>query len=99
MTKQQIKQREEAYKLAGTCAVCGKPLAGRHPQYAHKIANTKPNRAKYGSFIMDHPLNGKIVCSLDCNQSVNIGYNKGEVLKLLMDILIYETRKHINGKD
>lgn len=98
MTKAEIKQREEAYKRAGVCFVCGKPYADKHPQYAHRIANTKMNRDKYGSFIIDHTLNGEIVCSLACNQAMNIGYDKGKVLALICDITLFEMRKFMNGK-
>ena len=83
----------------GACAVCGKDLNGTAKQYAHKIANTKTNRAKYGSFVIDSPLNGAYVCSLKCNQTMNIGFNKGECLKLIADITLYEMRKFTNGKD
>lgn len=100
MTNEQKKQREIAYSYSGgVCAICGKPLNEGQPQYAHKIANTKPNRAKYGSFVMDHPMNGLYVCSLGCNQLVNIGFNKGAVLGLLADIVMYEIRKFNNGKE
>lgn len=100
MTEQEIKQREIAYSFAGgVCAVCGKPLNEGAPQYAHKIANTKTNRAKYGSFVIDSPLNGAYVCSLKCNQTMNMGFNKGECLKLIADITLYEMRKFTNGKD
>lgn len=100
MTKKQIEQREKAYAVAnGLCAVCGKPYAGKQPQYAHKIANTKPNRQKYGSFIIDHPMNGAIVCSLKCNQTMNIAFNKGAVLALMADIVIFEIRRfNIKGE-
>lgn len=100
MTGQEIKQREVAYGLSGgVCAVCGKPLNQGAPQYAHKIANTKANRSKYGSFIIDSPLNGAYVCSLGCNQNMNIAQNKGAVLCLIADITMYEMRKFNNGND
>lgn len=100
MTRLQTEQREKALAMSGgVCAVCGRPLNGTAIQYAHKIANTKPNREKYGSFIMDHPLNGAMVCSLSCNQSMNIGYNKGECLKLMGDILMFEMRRFMNNAD
>lgn len=97
MTDKQIEQREIAYSLScGKCAKCGKPILQGQMQYAHKIANTKPNRNKYGSFVIDHPLNGAYVCSLECNHVMNIGYNKGEILKLLADIVMFEMRKFEN---
>lgn len=99
MTKQQIQQREQALGLSGgVCAVCGKPLNSGAPQYAHKIANTKTNRNKYGSFIIDNVLNGAYVCSLGCNQRMNIGFNKGAILDLIAEITLFEMRKFCNGK-
>ena len=83
----------------GACAVCGKDLNGTAKQYAHKIANTKANRSKYGSFIIDSPLNGAYVCSLGCNQTMNIAQNKGAVLCLIADITMYEMRKFNNGNN
>lgn len=100
MTSEQREQREKAFnRSCGVCAYCGKPLNSGQPQYAHKIANTEMNRKLYGSFFIDHTMNGEMVCSLGCNQSMNIGYNKGKVLGLLADIIIFEIRKHNNGKD
>ncbi len=72
-------------KSNGVCEVCGTPLV--QMQGAHRIANTKANRAKYGSFVIDHPLNIAIVCSLACNQSCNIGNNPGESLRLIKHIV------------
>lgn len=100
MNSSQIRQRELAYGASGgVCAVCGKTLNGTAIQYAHKIANTKTNRQKYGSLIIDHYLNGAMVCSLKCNQSMNIGFNRGECLKLIADIILFEMRKFTYGKE
>ena len=94
MTEKQKQQREQALsRSCYVCAVCGKPINSGAPQYAHKIANTKANRAKYGSFFIDHTLNGEYVCSLGCNQKMNIGQNPGKCLALLADIIIYEIKK------
>lgn len=95
MTEEQKEQRRQALtRSGGVCAVCGGPLNQYGtPQYAHKIANTEPNRRKYGTFFVDHFLNGEYVCSLACNNSCNIGFNRGKVLELLIDILLYESKK------
>ncbi len=79
----------------GVCEICGAPLI--QMQGAHRIANTKANRAKYGSFIIDHPLNIAIVCSLACNQSCNIGNNPGESLRLIKRIVEREL-VHFGGE-
>lgn len=95
MTEEQKEQRRQALtRSGGKCPVCGGSINQYGtPQYAHKIANTELNRKKYGSFFVDHWMNGEYVCSLPCNQSCNIGNNRGKVLGLLADILIYEMRK------
>ncbi|MGP1459925.1 MAG: hypothetical protein ACTTKL_11585, partial [Treponema sp.] len=56
-------------------------------QGAHRIANTKANRARWGSFIIDSPLNIAAVCSLRCNDACNIGGNYGECLALAEKII------------
>lgn len=95
MTERQKEQREQALERSGyICPVCGGSIYQYGtPQYAHRIANTEPNRKKYGTFFMDSTLNGEMVCSLGCNQSMNIGMNKGKVLQCLADILMDEMKK------
>lgn len=88
MTEAQKEQR--LYALAssgGLCEVCGKVLTASTWQGAHRIANTKPNRAKWGNWIIDHPENIAIVCSLNCNHACNIGYDEGKCLKLIKKIV------------
>lgn len=93
MTDKQREQRENALlRSGGICAVCGKPLVQGQMQYAHRIGNTEVNRKKYGSFFIDSTYNGELVCSLDCNASVDIGKSKGKVLDTLADILIKEIK-------
>lgn len=100
MTDREKEERVARYNLAsGICEVCGKPLQSGQPQIAHCIADTKTNNAKYGSFFIQHRLNYRAVCSLKCNDACNIGFNKGEILKKLTDILIYEMKEFQGGKD
>lgn len=80
-------------KSGGVCEVCGKALTNSTWQGAHRIANTKPNRAKWGDFIIDHPENIAIVCSLKCNHVCNIGYNPGACLRLIKKIVEKELQK------
>lgn len=92
-----VEKEQRMVKLAccgGVCEVCGKTLTNRTWQGAHRIANTKPNRAKWGDFIIDHPENIAIVCSLACNQVCNIGNNPGECLRLVQKIVTKELRKY-----
>lgn len=88
MNEAEKKQRYRALaECGGFCEVCGQPLTASTWQGAHRIANTKANRAKWGDFIIDHPMNIAIVCSLGCNQSCNIGQNPGECLRLIDRII------------
>lgn len=76
----------------GKCEVCGKELV--EMQGAHRIANTKTNRERYGSFVIDHVKNIAIVCSLKCNDACNIGNRPGEVMKLIASIYGAEAIKY-----
>lgn len=90
----QKEQREKALsRSCGRCFVCGKPLSMGQGQYAHRIPNKEIYRKKYGSFFIDHTKNGEYVCSLACNQSVDVGSSFGKHLEVLIDILLYETKK------
>ena len=87
MNEAETWQRQAALAISGgVCEVCGKTLTTSNWQGAHRIANTKPNRAKWGNFVIDHPLNIAIVCSLKCNQVCNIGYDEGACLRLVQKI-------------
>ena len=80
-------------KCGNVCEVCGKQLPHSNWQGAHRIANTEMNRKKWGSFIIDHPENIAIVCSLGCNHKCNIGYNPGACLRLVQKIVKQELEK------
>lgn len=99
MTQKQKEQRERAsVRSMGFCAVCGKPLAEGQAQYAHRIGNTETNRKKYGSFFIDSTFNGELVCSLDCNASLDVGKSAGRILETLTDILTKEIKSFYGGK-
>lgn len=99
MNKTQVEQREEAYgRSGGVCEVCGKPLTSGTMQAGHRIGNTKAWRAKFGSFVIDHPLNIGYCCSLQCNSKLDISFDRGKVLALLVKIATYELEKH-QGKE
>jgi len=69
-------QRRRVFARGGyCCAICGKPLCHHdtQPQLAHRIANTKANRKRYGSDVIDDDRNLWPVCSLRCNDACNIG--------------------------
>ena len=92
MTDEEIEQRQKALsRSCGICPICNKPMQAG--QYAHKIANKEMWRKKYGSFIIDHTLNGEYVCSLSCNNSVDVGSSYGNHLEVIADIIIAEYKK------
>ena len=94
MTEAEENQRIIALASSGgVCEVCGKPLTRSTWQGAHRIANTKTNRVKYGSFVIDHPLNIAIVCSLKCNDACNIGNNPGKSMELVKKIVDTEIER------
>lgn len=67
----------------GICQRCNK-LIGFKGAPAHRIAQSKVNRKKYGNEIIDHPYNIVWACvNNDCNDSFNIG-NKPEKIKQLI---------------
>lgn len=91
MTDEQQEQRENAIiRSFGVCKICGKPLQAGAGQFAHKIPNKEMYRKKYGTFIIDHTVNGEYTCSLGCNASVDVGSSYGNHLDVIADILIYE---------
>ena len=91
MTEKQIEQREKALaRSCGVCFVCGKSLNEGQIQYAHKIPQKEMYIKKYGTWVIDHTLNGELVCSLACNQTVDVGSSYGNHLDVIADILIAE---------
>lgn len=92
MTEKQKEQRIKAYERTDyICPVCGGSIYQYGTmQYAHKISNKEIWRKKYGTFIIDHTLNGEYVCSLGCNASCDVGSSYGNHLEVIADILIAE---------
>ena len=83
------KKAQRRYALAtsgGICEACGRPLTDGQPQGAHRIGNTKANRAKYGDFVIDHPLNIGYACSLKCNGELDISHDTGACFRLCAEI-------------
>lgn len=92
MTEKQKEQRIKAYERTDyICPVCGGSIYQYGTmQFAHKIPNKEMYRKKYGTFIIDHTVNGEYVCSLSCNNSVDVGSSYGNHLDVIADILIAE---------
>ena len=58
------------------CQNCGRSIyTYSFPQIAHCIAATVSNIKKYGKDVINHPYNLKSVCSLKCNDAMNIGFS------------------------
>lgn len=100
MTQKQKEQRIKAYERTDSiCPVCGGSIYQYGtPQYAHRIGNTETNRKKYGSFFIDSTYNGELVCSLDCNATLDVGKSTGRILETLTDILTKEIKSFYGGK-
>ncbi len=95
MTEAQERQRRYALAISGgVCEACGRPLAEGRPQGAHRIANTKANRAKYGGLVIDHRYNIGYACSLSCNGRLDISGNTGACVALCKRIYTAEAQKY-----
>ncbi len=98
MTETEKEQRRYALAISGgVCEVCGRPLRDGQPQGAHRIGNTKMNRAKYGNFVIDHPLNIGITCSIKCNGALDISGDPSECIGLCKTIYTHENMKYRAG--
>ena len=82
------------YRDHGICQACGRPVLACEFQLAHRIANTVAFRRKYGSEIIDHPLNVCVTHPGRCNDRMNIGNNPGACQALLQQI-----EEHNHGSD
>ena len=99
MTEVEKIQRRHALAISGgVCEYCGRPLMDGQPQGAHRIGNTINNRAKYGSFVIDHPFNIGMTCSLKCNAGLDISRKPDEVIKLCKKIYTHEAQKYEGKK-
>ena len=52
------------------CPVCGVVMT--RPQRAHFLGQGKRSRKMWGNAIIDHPLNSIMVCSLKCNNAIQL---------------------------
>lgn len=77
-------EREAIYRRdGGICQTCKKPVAFDAFELAHRIANTKANRRRWGAEIIDHPLNKATTHRGRCNSATNIGGNPGACAELV----------------
>lgn len=85
--------RDDLFAAANLeCIVCGEYL-GQHgvPQLAHRVAKTKARIENYGAEVIHSPLNMVPVCSLRCNDLVNIGNRPTETRGLIERIVRINT--------
>ena len=93
MTQERMKYLEWQVRMLwniqhGKCADCGRiHRTSASMEMAHRIANTKINREKYGAEVVDHYLNKGLTCrekiaGHSCNDALNIG-NKPHTADLL----------------
>ena len=70
-------QRQEIFKRDGyTCQACGESIYRFGTmQLAHRISQSVMNVKRYGKEVIHHPLNMASVCSLRCNDAMNIGFS------------------------
>ena len=73
-------------KSNGICQYCRRLVDINSFTVAHRIANTKSNRKKYGNEIIDHPLNKAVTHPGNCNDGMNIGMNPVKCRALAMRI-------------
>ena len=82
-------QEERVYiynRDGGRCRTCGEPVAFDAFELAHRIANTVANRKRWGSAIIDHPLNRVVAHPGRCNSAQNIGGSPGACAELIKQI-------------
>lgn len=79
-TQRRLLAREQAGPGGGVlCAHCGRWHAcSDDMELSHRIADTKPNRRRYGVNIVDHVFNKALVCpglrgGVSCNDAMNCG--------------------------
>jgi len=70
------------------CPACGVVLDQNKTQvqYAHYMSQGKQSRKKHGDKYIDHIFNGCYVCSLKCNNDVQIDRQPELILELKLDI-------------
>ena len=72
MKQSEIDKLNIMYAIYGyTCFICPK----RANQRAHAVGNTDPNRGKYGKEIIDNIDNFYPACSIDHNDTIDLGKN------------------------
>jgi len=80
-------EREAIYdRDKGICQTCHKPVAFDAFELAHRIANTKANRLRWGDAVIDARANKVITHPGRCNSAQNIGGRPEECKALAEEI-------------
>lgn len=66
----------------GICQGCGEPVPFDRMQLAHRIANTKANRKRWGDKVIDSRANRCVVGSARCNDRMNCGGRPDECARI-----------------
>lgn len=72
----------------GICQACGEPVDINSFQVAHRIANTKANRSRWGTRVIDHPINKATTHPGRCNDAMNCGFNPSKAQAIADEISI-----------
>lgn len=81
----------------GRCQACGEPVAFSDFELAHRIANTKANRSRWGNDVVGHPLNKAVAHRGRCNSAMNCGGRPEECRALVARIREYERSSTRSG--
>ena len=86
-------QRLELFRAVNwTCPVCGEPLAKQGTaQLAHRVPRRESMLMKWGSGVINSPLNMVPVDSLKCNALVSLGTVGNDYMALLERIVRIQT--------
>ena len=80
------------------CGYCGKYI-GHSGCVADRISQSKNNRKKHGSDIIDHPYNKVYTCITNkCNDKYNIGNNPNKANKLI-ELIIKNGNDNLSAKE
>ena len=89
--RKRFEQHEERLAIytrdKGICQACGKFVDINLFQIAHKIANTKTNRLKYGNAVIAHVLNKATTHPGKCNDFMNCGFKPDKCQEIVDAIL------------
>lgn len=79
-------ERAMLYALdQGICQGCGRPVEWTVFQIAHRIADTRENRHKYGAEVVDS-IHNKAIAHPWCNDKLNCGRNPARCAEIVKKV-------------